>query len=47
VQVLRPIEKDLACGDVGGGAMREWQEIVGVIESWLGLGQLEGGDGNG
>lgn len=48
VQVLRPIEKDLACGDIGGGAMKEWKEIVGVIEGWLGLG--EGGevvDGNG
>ncbi|CAK4033049.1 flavo [Lecanosticta acicola] len=37
VEVLRPVEKDLACGDVGGGAMREWKEIVSVIEERLRL----------
>ena len=31
-EVLQPIDKGLACGDVGGGAMKEWREIVGVIE---------------
>lgn len=31
-EVLRPMEKELACGDVGTGAMREWTEIVKVIE---------------
>jgi len=35
--VLRPVEKELACGDVGDGAMREWREVVGVIEESLGL----------
>lgn len=37
-EVLRPIEKSLACGDIGGGGMREWKEIVGLIEVRLGLG---------
>ena len=38
VEVLRPVEKELACGDVGDGAMRDWNEIVAVIEARLGLG---------
>jgi phosphopantothenoylcysteine decarboxylase len=37
-EVLRPVEKMLACGDTGSGAMREWKEIVGVIEERLCLG---------
>lgn len=37
VQVLRPIEKELACGDTGAGAMRDWREIVTVVEEWLGV----------
>ena len=36
-EVLRPIEKTLACGDVGSGAMREWSEIVQIIKGRLGL----------
>lgn len=28
VEVLRPVEKELACGDVGGGAMCSWEKIV-------------------
>ncbi|MCJ1379074.1 hypothetical protein MMC17_002174 [Xylographa soralifera] len=44
VEVLRPVEKELACGDVGDGAMRDWREVVGVIEERLGL---VGGDGRG
>jgi phosphopantothenoylcysteine decarboxylase len=36
-EVLRPMEKELACGDVGTGAMKDWREIVGVIEERLGL----------
>jgi len=31
-EVLRPQEKELACGDVGDGAMKDWREIVKVIE---------------
>jgi phosphopantothenoylcysteine decarboxylase len=36
-EVLRPIEKELACGDTGSGAMRDWREIVAAIESKFGL----------
>ncbi|KAH9907018.1 flavoprotein [Xylariomycetidae sp. FL2044] len=36
-EVLRPQKKMLACGDVGDGAMVEWQDIVAVIEDRLGL----------
>ncbi|MCJ1435500.1 hypothetical protein MMC27_004874 [Xylographa pallens] len=44
VEVLRPVEKELACGDVGDGAMRDWREVMGVIEERLGL---VGGGGRG
>lgn len=37
-EVLRPQEKSLACGDVGDGAMKEWTEVVKIIEARLGLG---------
>jgi phosphopantothenoylcysteine decarboxylase len=40
-EVLRPVEKMLACGDTGSGAMRDWKEIVGVVEERLGLGHDE------
>lgn len=36
-EVLRPMEKELACGDVGTGAMEDWNVIVEVIEKRLGL----------
>ncbi len=36
-EVLRPTEKELACGDIGDGAMREWKEIVQIIEKRFGL----------
>lgn len=36
-EVLRPMEKMLACGDTGSGAMKDWKEIVGVVEERLGL----------
>lgn len=35
--VLRPMEKELACGDTGSGAMKDWKEIVAAIEERLGL----------
>ena len=35
--VLLPMEKQLACGDVGSGAMKDWKEIVAIIENNLGL----------
>lgn len=37
IEVMRPIEKTLACGDAGVGAMREWSEIVSLIEERLNL----------
>jgi phosphopantothenoylcysteine decarboxylase len=37
VEVLRPMEKELACGDVGIGAMCDFRDIVGVIERILSL----------
>ena len=36
-EVLHPMEKELACGDVGGGAMKDWNEIVRIVENRLGL----------
>ena len=42
INLLRPIEKKLACGDVGDGAMAEWTTIVSVIEEQLDLHQQRG-----
>ncbi|KAF2117628.1 flavo protein [Lophiotrema nucula] len=36
-EVLLPMEKELACGDVGGGAMKDWKDIVAIVEDRLGL----------
>ncbi|KAK6400020.1 hypothetical protein LTR95_019359 [Oleoguttula sp. CCFEE 5521] len=36
-EVLRPVEKTLACGDTGSGAMRDWKEIVSIVEGRLRL----------
>lgn len=41
VEVLRPEVKTLACGDVGQGGMRDWQEIVRLIEERLCLANSE------
>ena len=35
--MLQPMEKELACGDIGGGAMKDWREIISVVEDRLGL----------
>jgi phosphopantothenoylcysteine decarboxylase len=35
ITVLRPMEKELACGDVGDGAMKDWKEIVTIIEEHI------------
>jgi phosphopantothenoylcysteine decarboxylase len=43
-EVLRPVEKRLACGDTGSGAMRGWEEIVEVIERRLSLVDGKGED---
>lgn len=40
-EVLSPMEKELACGDIGGGAMKDWREIVRIIEERLGLSTTE------
>lgn len=37
VRVLGPVEKGLACGDVGDGGMMEWSSIVAELEGFLGL----------
>lgn len=37
IEVLRPMEKTLACGDTGDGAMQEWSNIVSIIEERLNL----------
>ena len=31
VEVLRPVEKVLVCGDIGMGGMREWVDIVEIV----------------
>ena len=38
-EVLRPIEKELACGDTGSGAMRDWRDIVAAVEEKFHLSQ--------
>lgn len=40
IELLRPIEKELACGDTGSGAMRDWREVVKTIEERLDLPSL-------
>nr|OQO22336.1 hypothetical protein B0A51_08424 [Rachicladosporium sp. CCFEE 5018] len=40
-EILRPVEKTLACGDTGSGAMRDWKEIVSVVEDRLRLGSKD------
>lgn len=37
VKALRPMEKELACGDVGDGAMMDWREIVRHLEDHPGI----------
>lgn len=39
IEVLRPVEKELACGDTGSGAMADWTVIVKKIEEEFGLGE--------
>jgi len=41
VHVLRPVEKPLACGDVGEGAMIEWVEVVRVVKDMLSLPKVD------
>ncbi|KAJ9607929.1 hypothetical protein H2200_008008 [Cladophialophora chaetospira] len=37
ITILRPTEKELACGDTGDGAMMDWREIVVRVEDFLKL----------
>ncbi|KAG9984519.1 phosphopantothenoylcysteine decarboxylase, partial [Aureobasidium melanogenum] len=37
IRLIRPVEKELACGDTGGGAMREWKDIVTIVRHYLGV----------
>lgn len=37
VHFIKPVEKELACGDTGSGAMRDWKDLVSVVEGYLGL----------
>jgi len=37
VILLKPMEKELACGDTGDGAMMDWKQIVVRVEQHLGL----------
>lgn len=37
VTVLRPTEKELACGDVGDGAMMDWRQIAEFMDAHLNL----------
>lgn len=37
IEILPPIEKTLACGDTGDGAMCQWQEIVRRVENHIDL----------
>ena len=39
----RGAEKELACGDVGTGAMMEWTQIVEIIKDRLKLPPLDTG----
>lgn len=41
VNVLPPIVKSLACGDVGTGAMMDWRDVVRTVQEHLGLSVIE------
>ncbi|KAI5283611.1 hypothetical protein KEM54_001993 [Ascosphaera aggregata] len=33
--VIRPMQKNLACGDVGNGAMESWTNVVNAVELYI------------
>lgn len=37
VEILKPVEKVLVCGDIGMGGMREWTDIVQVLVKRIGV----------
>ncbi|CAM1509504.1 Fc.00g032430.m01.CDS01 [Cosmosporella sp. VM-42] len=45
IEMLQPIAKELACGDVGEGAMISWEKIVEAIEAKI-TSKNKGIDGN-
>lgn len=47
VYLLHPIEKALACGDTGNGAMMDWTSIVEIVENYTGLKKSSIGPENG
>lgn len=44
VILLKPVEKELACGDTGDGAMMDWKQIVARVAEHLKLKNLSNGD---
>jgi phosphopantothenoylcysteine decarboxylase len=44
IEVLRPQEKPLACGDTGDGAMMGWEALVNILEEKMGLDKWTGGE---
>lgn len=46
ITLLQPIEKSLACGDVGSGAMMDWRDIVRVVEDHFGLRTVNDNNGS-
>ena len=36
IEILKPVEKVLACGDIGMGGMREWVDIVETLRQRIG-----------
>lgn len=37
VEILKPVEKVLVCGDIGMGGMREWTDIVQILTKRIGV----------
>ncbi|KAK6460316.1 hypothetical protein DFJ63DRAFT_248653 [Scheffersomyces coipomensis] len=41
IEVLKPVEKVLVCGDIGMGGMREWIDIVDIVKKRITIIKLE------
>lgn len=37
IEILKPVEKILVCGDIGMGGMREWSDIVEILRRRIGV----------
>ncbi|CUM63606.1 uncharacterized protein PRCAT00001187001 [Priceomyces carsonii] len=49
IEILKPVEKVLVCGDIGMGGMREWSDIVDILRrkvNFLKIERARGEDGN-